>query len=183
MAALADVHLASQRWPTPSNYELASVDDADGLHNLGYAAFRAGLLVKSRAAFKQVILRRPDCEKAQRATKLVVSALDARSKRRRAALAKLEVELDNLEMGSPSSPAVDATDALERLHNDAVGPLNAVKLQGQELALSTTRMTPRNSQPSRKRIAACRAAMKASRTSTPFQRPATLQDAAALGEG
>ena len=81
-AALADVQLASQRWADAvENYELASIDDdADALHNLGYAAFRAGLLVKSRAAFKQVILRKPDCEEAQRAMKLVVSALDARSK-------------------------------------------------------------------------------------------------------
>merc|ERR1712138_46982 len=64
--------------------------------------------------------------------KLVVSALDARSKRRRAALAKLETDLDHFDLGSPSSPEVDATEALERLHNDAVGPLNVIKLQGQE---------------------------------------------------
>jgi hypothetical protein len=184
-AALADVHLASQRWADAvENYELASIDDdADALHNLGYAAFRAGLLVKSRAAFKQVILRKPDCEKAQRAMKLVVAALDARSKRRRATLAKLEVALDHLEMGSPSSPEMDATDALERLHNDAVGPLNAIKLQGSSTGTVDEPYDPTELPAVAKADAACRAAMKASRAldrlRTAAPRDAKL-DAAAL---
>ena len=164
-AALADVHLASQRWADAvENYELASIDDdADALHNLGYAAFRAGLLVKSRAAFKQVILRKPDCEKAQRAMKLVVSALDARSKRRRATLARLAVELDHLDLGSPSSPELDATEALERLHNDAVGPLNAIKLQGSQIGTVDNPYDPQELPAVAKADTACRAAMKAAR--------------------
>ena len=183
-AALADVQLASQRWAAAvENYELASVDDADALHNLGYAAFRAGLLVKSRAAFKQVILRRPDCEKAQRAMKLVVSALDARSKRRRATLARLAVELDHLDLGSPSSPALDATEALERLHNDAVGPLNAIKLQGQESGTVDNPYDPQELPAVAKAEAACRAAMKASRALDRLRSEAprdAQKDAAAL---
>ena len=153
-AALADVHLASQRWADDRRELRARVadDDADALHNLGYAAFRAGLLVKSRAAFKQVILRKPDCEKAQRAMKLVVSALDARSKRRRATLAKLEVEIRPSGLGSPSSLNDRRYGCAERLHNDAVGPLECDQAPGPGLAPSTTRTTPRNYQPSPKRI-------------------------------
>merc|ERR1712138_341102 len=115
--------------------------------------------------------------------KLVVSALDARSKRRRAALAKLETDLDHFDLGSPSSPELDATEALERLHNDAVGPLNAIKLQGQESGTVDNPYDPQELPAVAKADAACRAAMKASRALDRLRSEAprdAQKDAAAL---
>jgi hypothetical protein len=115
--------------------------------------------------------------------KLVVSALDARARRRRATLGKLEVELENLEMGSPSSPELDATDALERLHNDAVGPLNVIKLQGQEEGTVDEPYDPTELPAVAKAETACRAAMKAARALDRLRSEAprdAQKDAAAL---
>jgi len=163
--ALGDAYLASERWADAYEaYERASpADDPDALHNLGYASFRAGLLSKSRAAFKSVIRLRPDSEPAQLAMKLVVAALDARAKRCRAALDMHAVYLDHVDPGTPSSSTIDATGDLERLQADAVGPLNAIKLQGAEEGTVDLPYDPQELPAIAKAEAACRAAMKAAR--------------------
>ena len=162
--ALGDAYLASERWADAYEaYERASPEEPDALHNLGYASFRAGLLSKSRAAFKAVIRLRPDSEPAQLAMKLVVAALDARAKRCRAALAKHAVDLEGLDPGTPASSTIDATGELERLQADAVRPLNAVKLQGAEEGTVDLPYDPKELPAIAKADAACRAAMKAAR--------------------
>ena len=53
-----------------------------------------------------------------------------------------------------------ATEALERLNNEAVGPLNAIKLQGSETGTVDNPYDPTELPAVSKAEAACRAAMK-----------------------